>query len=82
MLKEQERLLALVQKQNAKNRRLEEHLASGIGLDKLKRGERARDPLYDPLDDLSFDEEEQLEEFDRQLEAERKNKKKKKAHAQ
>jgi hypothetical protein len=55
MLKGQEELLALVHKQNQRNRRLEDHLASGIGIDKLKKGERQKDPHYDPLDDLSFD---------------------------
>lgn len=59
MMKDQERLLALVQKQSQKNRRLEDHLASGIGIDKLKKGEKVRDPNYDPLDDLSFDDEDQ-----------------------
>jgi hypothetical protein len=57
-MKDQERLLGLVHRQNTKNQRLEEHLSSGLGLDKLKKGERLRDPHYDPLDDLSFEEDE------------------------
>jgi hypothetical protein len=56
MLKDQEKLLDLVSRQSKKNARLEEHLASGIGIDKLKKGETVRNPNYDPLDDLSSEE--------------------------
>lgn len=56
MLKDQDKLLDLVSRQNKKNARLEEHLAGGLGVDKLKKGQSARDPNYDPLDDLSSEE--------------------------
>lgn len=56
MLKDQEKLLDLVSRQNRKNTRLEDHLAGGLGIEKLKKGENARDPNYDPLDDLSSEE--------------------------
>lgn len=75
MMNDQERLLALVKKQSDKNRRLEEHLSNGIGLDKLKKGQTVRDPNYDPLDDLSFDDEQ--EEMDTGVTDTRRKKKKK-----
>lgn len=56
MLRDQEKLLDLVKRQSQKNARLEEHLASGIGIDKLKKGESVRNPHYDPLDDVSSEE--------------------------
>lgn len=56
MMYGQEQLMDLVTRQNEKNKRLENYLLKGLQVDKLKKGQDTRDPNYDPLDDISFEE--------------------------
>ena len=62
LMQGQEKLLEMVRRQDEKNRRLEDHLASGLNVKSLGKNDprKQAENQYDPLDDISFEDEEQV----------------------
>ena len=62
LMRAQEKLLEMVRRQDEKNRRLEDHLASGLNVKSLGKNDprKLNENQYDPLDDISFEDEEEV----------------------
>lgn len=75
-MEQQERLMDIVRRQNEKNERLEKHLLRGGSKKDPTQGLMPGDADYDPLDDLSFDDDDLEKVFTERPKPKKKTKKK------